>query len=138
MTLVKLSLFLVLWNTLKFIYCSQHGQSSSFIPCSLLIESFRNLSGYFVHPNTIHCLPAFFVNIFIKFIIKITIHQGFAVRHPSVLLKLLLQLTSHKPLCQFHLNFTGMFLCWSPLKELHSMKNCGCQANERKHFNIFF
>jgi hypothetical protein len=41
---------------------------------------------------------------------------------PSVVRKLLLQMTSpHKPLSQFHPNFTGMFLWWSPLKIVQRM-----------------
>jgi hypothetical protein len=39
----------------------------------------------------------------------------------------------HKPLSQFHPNFTGMFLWWSPLKIVHR-KTLVAMATERKSF----
>jgi hypothetical protein len=44
----------------------------------------------------------------------------------------------HKPLSQFHQNFTGMFLRWSPLKivqriEFHALRTLVAMAMERKN-----
>jgi hypothetical protein len=44
----------------------------------------------------------------------------------------------HKPLSQFHPNFTGMFLWWSPLKivqkNLIPCRTLVAMATERKNF----
>jgi hypothetical protein len=43
----------------------------------------------------------------------------------------------HKPLSQFHPNFTGMFLWWSPLKLFKEFIPCRtlvAMATERKNF----
>jgi hypothetical protein len=59
----------------------------------------------------------------------------------SVVRKLLLKMTSpHKPLGQFHPNFTGMFLWWSPLKivqEFNSMQNSGCIQKKKLKISSF-
>jgi hypothetical protein len=47
----------------------------------------------------------------------------------------------HKPLSQFHPNFTGMFLWWSPLKivqRINSMQNWLPWQPKEKSLNIFF